>query len=655
MRRVGDAIVPDRIAAQASRLRASLRGAGRGARDLAGLVAEGIRSAARRLHELWLRLTLRTRRIVAGTVGLAAVLAIAWLLVVPVLPCQLPGGDRCPPHDDAAELVPADALAYLHTNLSSDSDQYQEVSAFATRLPLLSAQLAGAAPLPGGGNVDFVKQIEPWLGGEVALSVIAAEGGAPAQVYLLEEGNPRGAEGFASELVGAQAKTSKRAGIEIDVGRRDVATASVGGFLVIGTEVGVQRVADIFAGNGRSLADSEVSNAIADQLPDDSLIQAYLSADGAKRLLAGNRGPLSSLDSFVNFDATLGAGAALVASPDGLELDIHSELDPSRLKADPGFFDAFPPFEPKLPEDLAPRTLAYLGLGDPAGSVQHLLEQAQSQAPDLVAGFDEFSKRLRHAGDVSVESDILPLLGGEAAFGIEPPAPASGGGRGNGGGQGRHGASRNSSGAPATASIPGVPEAVQQLPGAPPSEAVAPQGEGEAGLPAPPTGPPYLTFIGTGVDPASASETLAKLQVPLAKALVPQAGQAPTFEERTLDGVDAHSVRISPTVDLTYAIFDAKLVVSTQPEGVERVAAGPAGLSDAELYGRATDGFSDSPSLLLYLNLGELIGLAEQAGLADVTAYLPFAAEARRLAAAALAVERGDATLDTQARLTLSQ
>jgi hypothetical protein len=438
---------------------------------------------------------------------------------------------------------------------------------------------------------------------------------------------------------------------------RGVATAMVAGFLVIGTEVGVQRVIDTHANAGRSLADSQAAQAIADSLPDDSLVQAYLSEDGAQRLLAGNPGPLSSFDTFVNFDSTVGAGAALVAADDGLELDVRSELDPASLKTNPGFFDAFSQFEPRITDELPPRSLAYLGLGDPQASIQKLLAQAQSQAPGLVVGFEDFAKRLKKAGNVSVESDLLPVLGGEAAFSIQPPAPApsEGGGARSKNGEGEAGAGQSAAAGGST-TTPQIPESVQQQLGAPPPEAVAPP----SGTSVQPgtvqgTGAPYLTFIGTNVDPTVANEALAKLQAPLAKALVPQAGQAPTFDESTVDGVTVHSVRISPAVDLTYAIFDGKLVVSTQPDGVARVASGPGGLSDSALYQRATDGFPDRPALLLYLNLHELLDLAEQAGLADVSAYLPFAGEATRLAAGALVVERGDTTLDTQIRLVLAQ
>ena len=66
------------------------------------------------------------RRLVAGRRARCWCCAAASFgVAVPNLPCQLPGGDSCPPADDAAELVPGDALAYVHANLDPETEQYR--------------------------------------------------------------------------------------------------------------------------------------------------------------------------------------------------------------------------------------------------------------------------------------------------------------------------------------------------------------------------------------------------------------------------------------------------------------------------------------------------------------------------------------------------
>lgn len=599
------------LATAARRLAQSLRRAGPWVRSLPSRLrnaALALRGAGDDLRALWLRLSLRARRRISRALAAALLLAAIWFLAIPNLPCQVPGGDRCPPSDDAAELVPAGALAYLHANLDPDTDQYEAASELAARIPSLTKQLTALAPTPGGPSVSFERQVLPWLDGEVALAVLAT-GGSPEQVFLLEAGDEAGAERFARQLVGEGASTEKRAGVQVRVGEGGVATALTGGFLAIGTEAAVQRVLDTGNADVRSLADLPIAEAVSDGLPDDSIAEAYVSEGGVERLLAGAAGPLGTLDTFVNFDAAAGAGAALVASADGIELEIHSELDPRRLRASPGFFDAFLHFEPSLSEELSPRTLAYLGLGDPEVSIEALLAQARSQAPGLFAGFERLSRRLRTQERIDVQREALPLLGGEAALTIEPSGPVAAKGKRK------------------------RPQGILR-----------------------PSGVPYLTLIGTEVDTEAASEALAKLQGPLLRALDTEAtGQAPTFEDGEVDGVATHSVHISPTVNLTYAAFDERLVVSTDPAGVAQQVHGEGGLDDFRPFERAIEDFPERPVLLAYLNLGQLVTLAEREGLAQDPAYALLAGEIRRLAAAGLAVETGEAEQDTRLRVVLGQ
>ena len=66
--------------------------------------------------------------------------------------------------------------------------------------------------------------------------------------------------------------------------------------------------------------------------------------------------------------------------------------------------------------------------------------------------------------------------------------------------------------------------------------------------------------------------------------------------EQEVDGLTAHSVRVSPTVDLTYAIDGSTLVIATDPAAVEQLASGEGGLDEEELFDRATDGLAEAIS-----------------------------------------------------------
>ena len=145
---------------------------------------------------------------------------------------------------------------------------------------------------------------------------------------------------------------------------------------------------------------------------------------------------------------------------------------------------------------------------------------------------------------------------------------------------------------------------------------------------------------------------MARLQGPIAQALNPSTSlQAPVVSEREVDGLTAQSVRLSPTVDLTYAIDGSTLVAATDPAAVKQLASGEGGLDEEELFDRATDGLPGELSMLGYLDLGGLIALGESAGLSEDPAYVTFASEIQRLEALGLAIQSSPDELSTDARL----
>ncbi len=102
--------------------------------------------------------------------------------------------------------------------------------------------------------------------------------------------------------------------------------------------------------------------------------------------------------------------------------------------------------------------------------------------------------------------------------------------------------------------------------------------------------------------------------------------------------MQTNTVRVSPTVELTYAVFDGLAAIATDPAGVAAMIEGDGGLADQDRYQRATDGFPDQVSLQAYLDLDGLVAIGEAAGLAEDPLYATFAGDFRRLEALGLAV-----------------
>jgi len=157
---------------------------------------------------------------------------------------------------------------------------------------------------------------------------------------------------------------------------------------------------------------------------------------------------------------------------------------------------------------------------------------------------------------------------------------------------------------------------------------------------------PYLTVVFKDVDEDRAREVMAKLQGPLVAALAPaQTGQALTFGAKRLGDTVVRSVRISPTLNFAYAIFDGKLVVSTNPAGVRQAVQGGADLGGSDAFKAATSGASGGVSALVFFNLEGLVRRAEPLGLGQIVGG--FGADVAKLKALGLTVRSDEDELKT--------
>jgi hypothetical protein len=527
----------------------------------------GLRDVGHVIAAPWKRLSVHGRRRIVALVAVLAVAAI--VVIVAVASSGTPA-----PNDDAIALVPDDALAYVHANLDSDTQEYSDLADLAGQLPLFSDQIAqralAALGAAHGSAVDFDRDIRPWFGGEVALALLDGAG-KPDPVELIEVADADGASKFAEE-----------------VSSGTTVAKQIDGFLVIGSASDVAAISDTVDG-GNSLADDADATAVLDELPEHFVADAWLSPEGISKLVVPPRATLTALTPLLAPGSSEGAAASVGTNDDGdsFELAIRSRLDPKRAESSPGFFSAFPAFEPQLPDRLPAGSLAYLGFAAPGKTVQSLLEQAGSQAPGVADAFDQLTHRLRHQSGLNVIGDLVGSLGDEAGLTLN---------------------ATSSSGSSSSAGQPF----------------------------------PYLAFISAGVDEDKLREALAALQGPL--------GDISSDQE--IAGVDAHTLQISQAVAITYAIVDGLAVAATSPDGVAAIAGEEGGgLADDDRFKAATDGFPGEVSMLGYVDFHDLVGLAEQLGLAEDPVYATFAGEFRRLDALAFAVDTNDNLLSTDAHL----
>ena len=535
----------------------------------------------------WSRRSRGTRIRIFAVAGVVVLYLILKFLPVPGVPCEISAAKECAPSNDTIAYVPRDALLYAHLTVNSSSHQWDLAVILHDQLPNFAALLqsdTSSLAIPAGRAVDLGHEVLPWAKDDLALIGVPGPKRTTADAYVVGVGDRGKADQFLTSL--SPGGKPKQA----KVGDATLSVYPTG--LATARSGGEALFGDVLAVRGALAAESGQAprlegsdqDAARSELPDVRLAELYLSRAGISRLLAGRPGSATELGTFVDYGATTGMAASLRARDDGVEVNLVSDLDPKLEQRSPTVFASLPRFEPSLADETGSDALGYVGVGDLGPAVAKALETAGDGARGLAGSLRTLGQTLRRQAGVDPFRDLLPALGGEAALVAEPTGTV-----------------------------------------------------------------PYASLIVDGVDENKAGDALASLQQPILKAATARGQQqVPSFQSKEIDGVAVHSVQISPAVDLSYAIFDGKLVISTQPEGISQVRSSGDDLGGTGAYQAATDRLPDSVSALVFLNLNEVLGLAQRAGLAEDPLYASLSEDISHVQSLGLAVRGSDEQLRSE-------
>ena len=150
---------------------------------------------------------------------------------------------------------------------------------------------------------------------------------------------------------------------------------------------------------------------------------------------------------------------------------------------------------------------------------------------------------------------------------------------------------------------------------------------------------PVVTIVARTRDEQRTREALANLQLPLARLLqAPGAGQESTgalaaFRPLRLAGADAYQLDVQPGFSLVYTVADGKLIASTSALGVEAAREATDPLADTEGFKTVVPDRDSRITSLVFLDFNQLLGLGEQAGLADDRSFARYRKDLRKLGA----------------------
>jgi hypothetical protein len=355
------------------------------------------------------------------------------------------------------DKLPARSLFYATAYLDPGAGQKINLEALADKFPALAGRDLGQTVNQGLDAISaqsgllFSRDIEPWLGTQIAVAFEPPSGPEAGFVFLADsKDDERARAGLSTAELspafseGATWKSETYRGVELRVGEfgpgiSSRAYAVVEHTVVVSNELDlVHEVIDTIQGRGSSLAEDATYRDTVEDLPDSVLGFAYANLRQALNIFgpgggfnlgaprsrppsflaaAGDDGLSPQISNpFAGLQAFEGFGLTLSAQPGGFELDFALDLDPSKLS----------------PEQRA----ALENTGSPDAVLKSVPGRAfgvlaLSNFKDLVQTFADQALENPVFGGIANQLDlrsVVEALSGEAALevGPAPNSPAGG-------------------------------------------------------------------------------------------------------------------------------------------------------------------------------------------------------------------------------------
>jgi hypothetical protein len=306
------------------------------------------------------------------------------------------GGGAAGPPDEAAALVPASALVYVHLSTDPARERDARLLRQAGALPALRGLRDRFTAALSPRAFDLQRDVRPWLGKEVAYAAVSATD----SVVLAAVADRPQAQALVARIGNLSAAVRYR-GVQV-LRAGSTAIAFAGGFLAVGTEPAVRAAIDRSQGRGTALAGTPAYRRVTRGRPADRSLDAYASAVGVRSVIAPRAGLLGALGQLLDRPGLTGAGGDVVSEAAGVRAHARLAGGAPRGAA----------FEPVLLERVPESAAAYVGVRGAARLVA-LLERlgARRTVAALRAG-------LPGAAGIDLDRDVLAPLAGEVALAV---------------------------------------------------------------------------------------------------------------------------------------------------------------------------------------------------------------------------------------------
>lgn len=333
----------------------------------------------------------RRRRLVAAgvAVGMVVVLVVA---VIALAGGGDGGGSTKAPASDAARLVPADALVYVHLSTDRDRAATRDAAKVAEGFPSWKSLRDGIVSRLQAPGCDVATQ--------------ALKGADEAALAIFDTGMTTQANSLVLVDTGQEHPGAKQRACG------SLSSTYVGTFLAIGQPESLNAAATLQKAGGKgSLAEAPGPKKEMGGLPEDRVADGWLSADGLRRLLAPQGGLLGAAGVLFDQPTLVGAAFGIAGKGERVRLTVKSQLDP-KLKTAAAAAASFKPFKATLASAVPANAMAYLGVSNLGPALQRLLAAAGSTSDTIQ----------KLAG--SLDGPLLKAFPGEAAVVLSEATPA---------------------------------------------------------------------------------------------------------------------------------------------------------------------------------------------------------------------------------------
>lgn len=332
------------------------------------------------------------------------------LLAVGVLAVAGCGGQD---DGDPAALLPVSSPVAAEIVLAPEGDVRADLDAAASKVLGTDDPQAALAKLAGPAfertDLDFKRDVEPWLGDRAAMALTGFGSGERKQGFVAVATTDEKAA-LAAARKGRTVTTRNHRDVEFGVDERRVATAIVEGALVAGSERGVKAAIDVAAGETDKLIESgRFEQAKEDVGTDGSLGFAYV--DLARVLKAA-----TAEASAANPQAGLLFGAAGTAGLQTLGMVFEADGKALRLRGALRSDKPLPRGEGDASAALkgAPAdSIAAVGIADVGGTVTKALEGFGGL---LGVGLEAALEQVKRDSGLDLRQDLLAWMGDATLF-----------------------------------------------------------------------------------------------------------------------------------------------------------------------------------------------------------------------------------------------